>query len=201
MKSPLLIAWNVVLTVIVVALLVIAFGKGKKPESAAISENPATHHPTDSSDAVSIAIIDIDSLQNNYVLYSNKKKELEAKQQQMENTINVKMKELQTDYNNAQKASATMTQQQLQETEEKLQKQQADIQQLQNQLSTDLQNQMDKFNKELKDSLDSFIKIYNADQKYTVILSIVDGGQVLYADHQYNITTDAIKGMNGSLKK
>ncbi len=33
-----------------------------------------------------------------------------------------------------------------------------------------------------------------------MILSIVDGGQVLYAEPQYEITADAIKWMNGRIK-
>ena len=119
----------------------------------------------------------------------------------METTLERKGKELQADYATAQQQAATMTQQQLGETEQRLQKKQADIQQLQNQLSNDLQNQLEAFNKELKDSLDSFLKDYNASNKYTMILSIVEGGQVLYSEEQYDITADAITGMNGRLKK
>ena len=200
MKSSLLIAWNIVLTVITAALLFIQLGDAPKTETAT---QPAQAESTDNAtpSAVRIATINIDSMQNNYALFVNKKKELEQKQKQMENTLERKGKELQADYATAQQQAATMTQQQLGETEQRLQKKQADIQQLQNQLSNDLQNQLEAFNKELKDSLDSFLKDYNASNKYTMILSIVEGGQVLYSEAQYDITADAITGMNGRLKK
>jgi ABC-type multidrug transport system fused ATPase/permease subunit len=93
-----------------------------------------------------------------------------------------------------------MTQQQLQETEQRLQKKQADIQKLQTQLTTDLQTQLTQFNQQLKDSLDSFLEDYNASNKYTMILSIVEGGQVLYSEPQYDITADAIEWMNERIR-
>ncbi|MBK9730750.1 MAG: OmpH family outer membrane protein [Chitinophagaceae bacterium] len=200
MKSSLLIAWNVVLTVITAALLFIQLGSNAP--AATSSENaPVVTSNTSTTTVARIATINIDSMQNNYTLFVNKKKELEQKQKQMESTLARKGQELQKEYATAQQQASTMTQQQLAETEQSLQKKQADIQQLQSQLSGDLQNQLDLFNKELKDSLDSFINDYNASGKYSVILSVVEGGQVLYAEPQHDITGDAIVGMNARLKK
>ncbi|MBA2422000.1 MAG: OmpH family outer membrane protein [Chitinophagales bacterium] len=198
MKSSLLIAWNVVLTVILAVLLFIQLGKKNMNGPNEIKE-PMVSKSADEAD-LRIAVINIDSMQNNYSLFVDKKKELENKQQQMEATLDKKMRDLQTEFTTAQQASTTMTQQQLQETEQRLQKKQADIQKLQTQLTTDLQNQLTQFNQQLKDSLDSFLKDYNSSNKYTMILSIVDGGQVLYAEPQYEITADAIKWMNGRIK-
>lgn len=200
MKSSLFVAWNIVLTVITAALLFIHFGRNTTSATDSATA-PAITAAGDSLGAVRIATINIDSMQNNYTLFVNKKKELEQKQKDMEATLARKGRELQTDYATAQQQAPTMTQQQLGETEQRLQKKQADIQQLQNQLSGDLQNQLDQFNKELKDSLDSFLKDYNASNKYTVILSLVEGGQVLYAEPHYDITGDAIQGMNARLKQ
>jgi outer membrane protein len=199
MKSSLLMAWNVVLTVITGALLFIYLGKPKAPVA---SENtaPASQVAEVKGD-VRVATINIDSMQNNYTLFVNKKKELELKQQQMESTLEKKGRELQTEYATAQQSASTMTQQQLAETEQRLQKKQADIQQLQSQLTNDLQGQLEQFNKELKDSLDSWLKDYNTSNKYTMVFSVVDGGQVLFSEPQYDITADAIRGMNDRLKK
>ena len=200
MKSSLLIAWNIVLTVITAALLFIQLGRTPQAEPSAQPE-AAAGTGQELTSAVRIATINIDSMQNNYALFVNKKKELEQKQKQMENTLERKGKELQADYAAAQQQAPTMTQQQLGETEQRLQQKQADIQQLQTQLAADLQNQLEQFNKELKDSLDSFLEEYNTTNKYTIILSVVEGGQVLYSEKQYDITADAIAGMNGRLKK
>lgn len=184
----------------VAALLFIQLGS-KQASPIVAEDTPAISSADAPASETRIATINIDSMQNNYTLFVNKKKELEQKQKQMEATLAKKGQELQSAYEKAQQQASTMTQQQLAETEQSLQKKQADIQQLQSQLSGDLQNQLDKFNKELKDSLDSFLKDYNATGKYTVILSVVEGGQVLFAEPQYDITGDAIIGMNGRLKK
>jgi outer membrane protein len=175
MKSSFLIVWNVVLTVVLAALLLVQLNKGKIP----VTDKPATT-ATDTSRTMAgklpIAVIYIDSLQNNYTLFVTKKKELELKQTQIEATVDRKVKDLQSDYATAQQTAQTMTQQQLAETEQRLQRKQADIQQLQSQLSNDLQKQLDQFNQELKDSLDSFLKGYNASNKYNFVFSVVDGG-------------------------
>jgi len=193
-------AWNVVLTVITGALLFIYLGKPKAPAVAAEDAAPVSQVAEVKGD-VRVATINIDSMQNNYTLFVNKKKELELKQQQMEATLEKKGRELQTEYAAAQQSASTMTQQQLAETEQRLQKKQADIQQLQSQLTNDLQTQLEQFNKELKDSLDSWLKDYNTSNKYTMVFSVVDGGQVLFSEPQYDITADAIRGMNDRLKK
>lgn len=193
-------AWNVVLTVITGALLFIYLGKPKAPAVAAEDAAPVSQVAEVKGD-VRVATINIDSMQNNYTLFVNKKKELELKQQQMEATLEKKGRELQTEYATAQQSASTMTQQQLAETEQRLQKKQADIQQLQSQLTNDLQTQLEQFNKELKDSLDSWLKDYNTSNKYTMVFSVVDGGQVLFSEPQYDITADAIRGMNDRLKK
>ena len=193
-------AWNVVLTVITGALLFIYLGKPKAPAVAAEDAAPVSQVAEVKGD-VRVATINIDSMQNNYTLFVNKKKELELKQQQMEATLEKKGRELQTEYATAQQSASTMTQQQLAETEQRLQKKQADIQQLQSQLTNDLQTQLEQFNKELKDSLDSWLKDYNTSNKYTMVFSVVDGGQVLFSEPQYDITAGAIRGMNDRLKK
>jgi outer membrane protein len=150
---------------------------------------------------IRIAFINIDTLESRYDLFSQKKKELTDKQKQAEALFEKKSKAFQDDYATAQKEAASMTEAQMKLTEEKLQAKQEELQQLQDALQSDFQNQLDQFNKQLKDSLDSFLKDYNADKRYTYVLSMIDGGQILYASPQVDITQDAIIGLNDRLKK
>ena len=199
MKNTVLIVWNVVLTVIVAFLIfhVLSEENGKKDPGS--EKKPSLLSDTASN--IRIAYVNIDSLENHYELYKQKKKELEKKQQQSEALLNKKMDAFQNDYTAAQQSASTMTETQLQTTQEKLQRQQAEIQQLQNSLQTDFQNQLDQFNHQLKDSLDSFMKTYNADKQFSYVLSYTDGGDILFAEPRFDITDDAIKGMNERLKK
>ncbi len=169
------------------------------------NKNTATASKTvavsDSTGPLRIAYVNIDSLEKNYQLFAQKKKELEGKQQQSEAILNKKIAAFQTDYTAAQQQAPTMTQAQLQGIQDKLQKEQADIQQLQSTLQTDFQNQLDKFNVQLKDSLDSFLKIYNADKRFNYVLSYSQGSDILFAQPSFDITADAVKGMNEQLSK
>lgn len=199
MKNTVLIVWNVVLTAMVAFLLfhVLSEEQGKKDPAFEKKSSVIS----DSSGSIRIAYVNIDSLQAHYELYEQRKKELEKKQQQSEALLSKKIDALQNDYTAAQQSAATMTEAQLQATQEKLQRQQAEIQQLQTSLQTDFQKQLDQSNKQLKDSLDSFIKNYNADKRFTYILSYSDGGDILFAQPQFDVTEDAIKGLNERLKK
>ncbi|HYV93788.1 MAG TPA: OmpH family outer membrane protein [Chitinophagales bacterium] len=199
MKNTLLIVWNIVLTVAIAFLLFHVLSEEVEKQKSTTTQKPAM--PSDSASAFRVAYVNIDSLENHYELFAKKKKELEGKKQQSETQFNKKMADFQNDYTAAQQSAATMTESQLQATQDKLQKQEAYLQKLQNDLQSDFQDQIEKFNTEVKDSLDSFMKTYNADKRFAYILSYTDGGDILFAQPEYDITADAIKGMNERLKK
>ncbi len=196
MRNNLLIVWNLLLTATVAFLFFYAFNLKSQTNSKEMAAAPKAAAASDTASQLRIAYVNIDSLEKNYKLFAQKKKELEGKQQQSEAILNKKIATFQTDYSAAQQQAATMTQSQLQSVQDKLQKEQADIQQLQSTLQSDFQNQLDKFNVQLKDSLDSFLKTYNADKKYTYVLSFSQGSDILFAQPQFDITAEAVKGMN-----
>lgn len=80
-----------------------------------------------------------------------------------------------------------------------IQRQQNDLQQLQARLETELANETAKFNEALRDSLNNFLKAYNKDKKYDIILSKA-GDNILFADKKYDITQDIINGLNKRYK-
>lgn len=192
MKSSVLIVWNVVLSILVIVLLYQQYGNKKPAEVTPQTTGTAP---------LRVAYINTDTLENHYQFFSDKKKELDAKQQELQDKYNKKLAAFQNDYQSAQKASATMTQDELKKTSDKLQGEQNDIQQMQNDLQSEFQSQLEAFNLQLKDSLDFFLKAYNSEKKYDYIFSVAQGSNVLIAGPQYDITNEAIKGMNDRLKK
>ena len=60
-------------------------------------------------------------------------------------------------------------------------------------------NSVAKYNKALSDSVHNYLKEYNKDKKYSIILA-KSGDNILYADPAYNITDDVVKGMNQAYK-
>lgn len=196
MKTSVLLIWNVVLTIAVAVLLYFHF---KKPAASASPDESAVLY--DSISPLKIAYINVDTLQNNYELFSQKKKELEQKKINLEAQFQKKMADFQISYQAAQETAPKMTEKQLEETQIALQKQQMELQQMEERMSTDFQTELERFNRQLKDSLDSFLKTYNADKKYSYILMMTEGSSLLYAEPHLDITNDAITGMNERLKK
>ena len=80
-----------------------------------------------------------------------------------------------------------------------IQRQQNDLQALQARLETELANETAKFNEALRDSLNNFLRAYNNDKKYDIILSKA-GDNILFADKKYDITQDVINGLNKRYK-
>ena len=73
------------------------------------------------------------------------------------------------------------------------------LQALQARLENELASETAKFNEALRDSLNNFLKAYNKDKKYDIILSKA-GDNILFADKKYDITQDIINGLNKRYK-
>ena len=78
-------------------------------------------------------------------------------------------------------------------------KQAQDADALQQRLGAEYQNEVAKYNKALSDSVHNYLKEYNKDKKYSLILA-KSGDNILYADPAYNITEEVVKGMNQAYK-
>ena len=73
---------------------------------------------------------------------------------------------------------------------------QQDLQALQEKLSKDLADENQKNSLQLRDSINSFLKIYNKDKGYSLIISNTGFDNLLYADPAYNITQEIVDGLN-----
>ena len=126
---------------------------------------------------------------------------MQKKSQNIENTLKTKGQNLQAAVNRFQQdiQNNKYTQQQAEAVQAGLQKQDADLRALQQRLAEEFQSETEKFNVALRDSLQNFLKAYNKDKKYSIILSKV-GDNILYADKAYDITNEIIAGLNKNYK-
>ena len=76
-----------------------------------------------------------------------------------------------------------------------LQRQQADLQALNDRLTSEFNAEQEKYNNALRDSLRNFLRTYNADKKYALIISKA-GDNILYADKALDITKEVVLGLN-----
>lgn len=154
-----------------------------------------------SSANMKIAYVEVDSLMSQYKFCKDYTLILQKKGQNIQATLAQKGQALQAAAANfQQKAQANAyTREQAQAIQANLQRQQQDLQTLQQRLSSEFDAEQAKYNNALRDSLQHFLKAYNKDKKYALILSKA-GDNLLYADKSFDITTDVVNGLNKAYK-
>ncbi|MBO5613472.1 MAG: OmpH family outer membrane protein [Prevotella sp.] len=152
--------------------------------------------------ALKIAYVEVDSLATQYEFCKEYSLILERKSQNIQSTLQQKGQSLQQAVANFQQKvqQNAYTREEAERVQAGLQRQNADLEALQQRLGTEFQAETEKFNAALHDSLQNFIKKYNKDKKYTMILS-KSGDNILYADKSVDITNDVIAGLNKAYKK
>lgn len=153
--------------------------------------------------AARIAYVEIDSLVTQLDMCKEAKAALEAKGKSYEKNIAAKTAAFQKAYQSfGQKMQTTgyKSQAEYEAAQKNLQRMQEEGAKYEQQCAETLGKEQEEFNNRLRDSLQSYIKVLNADHRYTMILS-KSGDNVLYADPTLDITDEVINGMNKRYKK
>ena len=147
---------------------------------------------------IKIAYVEVDSLMTQFDFAKDYSESLQKKSINARNTLTQKGNALQAAVNNFQQKlnnNGFQSREQAASVQAAIERQQRDLQDLQARLETELANETAKFNEALRDSLQNFLKDYNADKKFDLILSKA-GDNILMADKRYDITQDVINGLN-----
>ncbi len=145
-----------------------------------------------------VAVVDIDSLATKCDYCKDGLKALESKQNSFRSQLNAKGQALQkamADFQNKAQHGGFTSQQQVEKAQANLQKQQQGLQSFQAKIENEMAAATDAYQKKLREDLDAFIKEYNADGRYKMIVSKT-GDNVLYADPSVDITNDVVDGLN-----
>lgn len=190
---------NAILLVAVIILFILVLGNKKCGTETTITKKG------DSTAVINlpVAYINIDSLLLNYTFAKNANEALTKKQEDSRLTINSRERELQGEMVNFQKKlenNAFLSRERAEQEQIRLQKKQQDLQQMAGRLSEQIMTQQQKVSEQLRDTINSFLKQYNKDGKYQIILSNTSNDNVLYAGKQYDITNDVIKKLNDRFK-
>ncbi|MCF0160383.1 MAG: OmpH family outer membrane protein, partial [Bacteroidaceae bacterium] len=139
---------------------------GQKAETAA----PAA---TVTSGDLKIAYVEIDSLMSQYQFCKDYTLLLTKKGENARATLNQKAKNLEADAQDFQRKlqNNAYTQERAQQENDRLVKLQQDLQELQERLALELDQETAGYNNALRDSLQSFLKVYNKDKGFNIILS------------------------------
>ena len=187
--------FNAILAIAVVILFVLVLGS---------KANTATRQAVTGKDTITkgklpIAYINIDSLLLHYQFAKEANESLIKKQEDSRLTINTKARQLQTEMGEFQRKlenNAFLSRERAEQEQARLQKKQQDLQVLDGDLSKQLVQVQQKMSEQLRDTINSFMKQFNKDKKYQMIISNTSSDNILYADKSYDITAEVTQLLN-----
>ena len=180
------------------ALAIAAMMVSCNNQSPKMDDQPAAA----SGEGMKIAYVEVDSLMTQYNFAKDYSVTLQKKSNNARNTLNQKGNALQAAMANFQQKlnnNGFQSREQAASQQAAIQRQQNDLQELQARLENELASETAKFNEALRDSLQNFLKSYNEDKEFDLILSKA-GDNILMGNKKLDITQDVINGLNKRYK-
>ena len=166
------------------------------PAVATTSQGVATN-------GLKIAYVEVDSLLSSYQLCIDMNQEMVKKEENVRATLNDKGKKLENEQQEFQYKfeNNAFTKARAEEEYARLMKKAQELEELKVQKAEELAIENQKNNLQLRDSINNFIKLYNAEKQYDFILSNAGFDNLLYGNPAFNITGEIIEGLNKRYNK
>ena len=194
------IVLNVVLLLAVGFLYYIHFSHSSNSSSSAGSLN-YKFHDSSNCDRISVAYVELDSLNNNVNFIKQRKKELDAEQKVIMNEYENAYRSMTQQRDDFIKRGKSITQQEAEAFQEKLGNQQQQIEQVKQQKSQQLAEKGARVMGDMQGKLKDFMNEYNKNKKFTMIFTTGTGlDYFLYKDVSLDITSEIVKGLNEKMK-
>ena len=151
-----------------------------------------------------VAYLNLDSLLANYTFAQEAQDKLMTKQEDARLKLNTKARTLQNEMADFQRKldnNAFLSRERAESEANRLQKKQQDLQELEAKLTNDILAENQSLNLQLRDTLDNYLKEYNADGKYQIIFANQANDNVLLAQPGYDITNEVVEALNKRYKK
>ena len=149
--------------------------------------------------AMKIAYVEIDSLLTKYNFWNDLNEQMIKKEENIRTTLNEKGRKLEKEAQEFQRKienNGFTSRERAEQEQARLLKQQQELQDLQQKLTEELAAENQKNSLQLRDSINSFLKVYNQDKGYDLILSNAGFDNLLYANPAFNITNEIVEGLN-----
>lgn len=188
------------------ALLGVAVLLGLKLTEKKESSKKSIHRDAANKGSLSgmkIGFVDIDTLEENYSYFKQKKAEFEVRQKSIDAELERTAGSLQNDYISLQNQAkaGTLSESAYEAAQQSLMQRQQDLELKRQNLGSKFLKDQEIFNKEIHDNLHAYIEKYNIDMGYDYIFSYTKDGSILYADEALDLTRDIIDGMNNDMKE
>lgn len=166
--------------------------------------NHAVSNDTTRNGKLEVAYVNVDSLLLNYTFSKDANEELIKKQEDSRLTLNVKARSLQNEMQEFQRKlenNAFLSRERAEQEHNRLLKKQQDLQELEQKLTEELLEQQQKMSEQLRDTVNVFLKEFNKDGRYQLIISNTANDNILYAQEGYDITNEIVEALNARCKK
>ncbi len=149
--------------------------------------------------SLSIAYVKLDTLIESYHYYSDKKTELLAETQQKQADIETRYRTLQRKLYDLQSKvqNRMMTPTKAQKEQEKIARDEQKILSDKQLFELEILEKNQELTKGVLDSVKNYVRIFNKDHKYNLVLTNDTlGSTILFADDYMDITADILEGLN-----
>lgn len=179
-------------------ILVLALGVALASVGCKEGGSSATNETKGAASASRIVYVNTDTLLNNYDYYKDVVKEFENKRFAVENELQRKGSSFQNEVALFQRRiqAGGMTEDQARTTQQQLAKKEQDIMMYRDNSLNTLGEEQAKKTDELITKIQDFLKKYNKDNRYDMVIGYSKGGGVLYAKEEMDITQEVLKGLN-----
>lgn len=188
---------NFILNGLLALTTVLVFTQCAGNNNAATTSAPAAGAAGSSN--MKIAFVEIDSLLTKYNFWNDLSEQMLKKEENIRTTLNEKGKKLEAEAREFERKinnNGFASRERAEQEQARLMKQQQELQELQQKLTNELAAENQKNSLELRDSINSFLKVYNKDKGYDLIISNTAFDNLLYGNPAYNITNEIVEGLN-----
>ena len=193
------LALNAILIIAVAILYYFQFSGNKTPdieETETVSLEEPIIEPVEKIES-KIGYLNVDTLQNNYKLYSELIDKLKAREKKYEKELSTKSAAFEKKVMEFQKNAPTMTQFEGQTKQKELADEEQQLYKMRDDFALKFQTEEGKLNDEFQKNVKDFIVKYNQESQYNIIIgSSQMGNIVLDYNEGINITNDIVKGLN-----
>jgi outer membrane protein len=166
------------------------------PTQVKAKETKVESDSTETKQGLSVAFIYGDTINAQYKFLIDAESELEREGKLIDDRIRRKYERAEKRAAELQREAPTMGQLEMQEAQIELQNLQIEIQEFQEKLARDFRKREVDLQKEYLARVNAFLKEYNDDDRFDIILNFQPGGNLLWVSESFDITKQVVKGLN-----
>jgi outer membrane protein len=199
---------NVVLGIAIVVLYILHFTQSptqatdtKTNSKPSVKKEKADSKEDTSKEVLSVAYINVDSLDARYEFSINARKTMQTKERILQSDLEKRAMSLQNEVVTFQKTMNSMTMEQAKGREQELMQKQQDLEQYRQSAGSGYVKEEQELQKKLLGNINDFMTQYAEANGYDYILPYSGAGSgTLYANPAFDITDEVIKGLNEEYK-